>query len=199
MNSEHTVLIGGERELNCDSCRTKPLRRVLEGYFEETFGFKVNSNMVREKCFLQLRLMDSKTPPEPHKGVGFFKYSLHELAVRGGEKETIKCSLLALGEVVNTYGNKQEHGTELRGYRDPYAPSTLEFSVEMLSPPLVPNEVVPQGQQLTPWNFYLLPPDEQDTYDDRMITLAAMLVAQQERISQNVSTTVSSHSNSVVG
>jgi hypothetical protein len=193
MNAENTVLVGGERELNCDSCRTKPLKRVLEGYFEENFDFKVNrsgcvcacacacaprayiyislslacarahasnhrhnSHMVREKCILQLRLMDARTPPEPHKGIGFFKVcvcmcvcvcvcvcvfvcacvcvchkvyhkstswrtqvslheltwndcimndilfitqvSLHELASKGGEQDTINCRLLALGQ-----------------------------------------------------------------------------------------------------
>lgn len=186
MDSEHVVLVGGERELNCDACRTKPLRRVLEGYFEESFDFKVNTNMVREECIVQLRLLNAKTPPEPHKGVGFFRLSLLELARKGGAKETIKCDLLALGEVVNTYGNKYPHGTELKGYRDPYAASTLEFSVEMLSPPLVPNEIVPPHEQLAPWDFYLLAPAEQDTYDHRIITLASMLVAQQQAEEQRL-------------
>ena len=174
MDAEYSVLVGGDRELNCDSCRTKPMRRSLEGYYEENFDFKVNSNMVRGKCIVQLRLMDVKTPPEPNKGVGFFQVSLYDLASRGGEKQTIVCNLLALGQVVNTYGNKYEHGTELRGYRDPYAPSTLEFSIELLPPTgLVPNEVVPREQQITPWEFFLLEPDEQDAYDERMKTLEA--------------------------
>ena len=79
LNSEYTVIVGGDRELNCDSCRTKPLRRVLEGYFEENFDFKLTSHMVREKCILQLRLMDLRTPPTPNKGIGFWQGSLHDL------------------------------------------------------------------------------------------------------------------------
>jgi hypothetical protein len=60
LNAEHHVLVGGDRELNCDGCKTKPQRRVLEGYFEESFSFKLSSDMVREKVILQLRLMDTK-------------------------------------------------------------------------------------------------------------------------------------------
>ena len=178
MDSERTILIGGDRELNCDSCRTKPLRRVLEGYFEEDFDFKVNTQMIRDKCILELRLMDAKTPPEPHKGVGFFQVDLHELASRGGEKESIVANLLVLGQVVNTYGNKYEHGEDLKGYRDPYAPSTLAFTVELPPPPLTPNATVPPEQQIPPWQFYLLSPSEQDAYDAKVLALESMLVSQ---------------------
>ena len=53
------------------------------------------------------------------------KVSLQELASRGGAKETAVCNLSALGLVSNTYGTQYEHGSELRGYRDPMAASTL--------------------------------------------------------------------------
>jgi hypothetical protein len=176
LNSEYTVIVGGDRELNCDSCRTKPQRRVLEGYFEENFDFKLTSHMVREKCILQLRLMDLRTPPTPNKGIGFWQGSLHDLASRGGEKETITCNLLALGQVINSYGNIFEHGTELRGYRDPLAPVTLEFSVEMPAPgQLVPSDIVPREQQLSPWKFHLLSKQEQEAYDARITGPSRML------------------------
>ena len=184
---DHVVLIGGDRELNCDACRTKPLRRVLEGYFEETFDFKVNTSMVREKAFLQLRVVDTKPPPEPAKGIGFHIVDLYALAnEHGGKKQTTLANLLALGKVINTYGNVFEHGQELRGYRDPYAPSTLEFSVEMLPPPLEINAVVPAEQQLSAWEFHLLDPGAQDAYDEKMTTLEAMLVAQQTAENERV-------------
>ena len=127
-----------------------------------------------------------QTPPEPHKGIGFYQVSIFDLATRGGLKEDITCDLLALGQFVNTYGNIYEHGTELRGYRDPYAPSTLRFSVELPPPPLAANAVVPQEQQMTPWDFHLLTPGEQDAYDERMITLEAMLLAQQAAEAERV-------------
>jgi hypothetical protein len=186
LNAEHTILVGGDRELNCDGCRTKPLRRVLEGYFEEDFVFKVNTNMVRERCILQLRLMDAKPPPEPAKGIGFFQVPLRELASRGGARETAVVNLLALGLVINTYGKQHEHGSELRGYRDPVAPSTLEFSVELPPPPLTPNPTVPPQQQLAPWDFFLMAPAEQDAYDEKMTTLEAMLLSQQAAEAERV-------------
>ena len=186
LNTEHTILIGGDRELNCDGCRTKPLRRVLEGYFEEDFTFKVNTNMVRERCVLQLRLMDAKPPPQPAAGVGFVQVPLHELASRGGAREAAVCNLFTLGLVTNTYGTRFEHGSELRGYRDPMAPSTLEFSVELLPPALTPNATVPAEQQMTPWDFFLMEPAEQDAYDEKLVALEAMLLAQQAAEAERV-------------
>jgi hypothetical protein len=38
--------------------------------------------------------------------------------------------------------------------------------------------VVPKKQQLSPWDFHLLEPEEQDAYDEKMSTLEAMLLAQ---------------------
>ena len=128
--------------------------------------------MVRGGAILRIRIMDFKPSPELPKRIAFADVPLRELAEKGGhEAETRKMDLLALGEIVTTYGNKTAHGEVLMGYKNPTGTAFVVVTLKLVPPHLSLVEGVPPEAQLSAWNFHLLEPKEQDEYDLKMIQI----------------------------
>ena len=91
--------------------------------------------MVRDRVRLRVRVMDFKPAPQQPRGIGFADFLLKTLAESGGTSQRYQLDLLALGDVVTTYGNKTSHGQPLLGYKDPTVPAHVVLFLEMLPPP----------------------------------------------------------------
>jgi hypothetical protein len=129
------VLIGGDKEILCNACKTKTIRKSLEGWVSENFEFKMNTQMVRSGVRLRVRVMDFKPAPQQPKGIGYTDYPIKNLAEKGGISEKIRCDLLALGDIVTTYGDKTSHGQPLPGHKDPTLSAYIVLILEMMPPP----------------------------------------------------------------
>lgn len=167
-DSNGAVVVGGARELNCVSCKTKILKRVLEGYVLETFEFNIDTHIIRSGGKVKLTVMDFKPLPESPRAIGFMELSLVSIANSDGKLPMEGHPLLASGDVVNTFGKKIESGQELRGYRDSQAPSLLHVNFEISTPPYVFVEGVPLEEQVNAWQFHMMAPEDQDEYDERL-------------------------------
>ena len=135
IDKDDHVVIGGDREVLCTGCKTKVIKKALEGWVAEKFVFKMNTQMVRDELRLRVRVMDFKPAPQQPRGLGFADFLLMNLAEKGGTSERIQLDLFALGDVVSTYGNKTSHGEVLLGYKDPTQPAHVILTLEMLPPP----------------------------------------------------------------
>lgn len=92
----HT-LVGGPREMNCEACKTKPLKRCLEGYPSGHFTFKVDSFQIRSGCELLVTVLDFKPAPLSSRAIGNARISLKELTSENGAKRELALSFKVSG------------------------------------------------------------------------------------------------------
>ena len=175
---EGRTLVGGPREVNCDTCKTRPLKRCLEGYPSGSFAFKVDSRMVRTGCELIVTVLDHKPPPLSSRTIGSARLPLRDLTSENGAKRQLVLALNAVGDIINTFGVRFPDGTPLLGYRDAAAPADVVLDAEFPHPEYDSVRAIPAEEQLPGWAFHLLEPEAQAEYQ---MELLASIASRQER------------------
>ena len=164
------AVVGGMREINCLSCKTKPLRRMLSGHIQESFKLNVDAEMVRRGYRLCVRVMDWRPSPQVHFEIGSSELLLAEVARMAGGSSSTPLELKSNGELVSTYGKNFKKNETIRGHHNPDAPSLVMLSVVLTTPAFKKSVIVPDADQLQAWDYFMLSPDEQ-------VTLTSILVA----------------------
>jgi hypothetical protein len=96
---EGHTLVGGPREMNCEACKTKPLKRCLEGYPSGSFTFKVDSFQIRSGCELLVTVLDYKPAPLSSRSIGNARILLKDLTSENGAKRQLAMSFKVSGSI----------------------------------------------------------------------------------------------------
>jgi hypothetical protein len=134
LNSNGSIIIGGEREIDCKSSMSKVHRNTLSCEIRTTFSFQIDTKKVRSHCKFRCRVMDYQPFPEKPKPIGFVEVLLAEFAQRGGSIKNMRMHLLSLGDITPSGGKMFRDREELRGYTDPTQPAVIELTMEMQDP-----------------------------------------------------------------
>ena len=129
-----TIVVGGEREIDCKSSMTRVQRNTLDCDINTYFSIPLDTKKVRSLFKFRCRVMDFQQLPEKPRPIGFIEVLLADIAKRGGDQERLSLNLLALGDISTSGGKSFQSGEELRGYKEPTLPAVIELAFEMKDP-----------------------------------------------------------------
>jgi hypothetical protein len=134
INPLGTIVVGGEREIDCKSSMSRVQRNTLDCEINTYFSMPLDTKKVRSLFKFRCRVMDFQQLPEKPRPIGFIEVLLADIAKRGGDHERLSLNLLALGDLSTSGGKGFKSGEELRGYKEPTLPSVIELAFEMKDP-----------------------------------------------------------------